>query len=126
MHRVLTSAVVLLMLFAGAVGLGSQQPASVFQPAEIVSVVEPTYPINSVAFGTVIFEVHLDEAGAIADVRVVNDIPPLTRQAQQALAQWKFRPARWNGRPVPSVLPVAFTFVRPDLWPRLGGGAPKP
>jgi len=105
----------------------AQQPTPPpFHPPAVVSTVEPTYPVNSVAFGTVILEVHLSESGEIEQVRVLNDIPPLTRQAEQAIAQWKFRPARLGDRPVPSVVPVAFTFVRPDLWPRFGGAQPKP
>ncbi len=123
MHRLL----VLILLAGVLLPVPAQQPTPPpFHPPVVVSTVEPTYPVNSVAFGTVILEVHLSESGEIEQVRVLNDIPPLTRQAEQAIAQWKFRPARLGDRPVPSVVPVAFTFVSPDLWPRFGGAQPKP
>ncbi len=106
---------------SGASASGQEVPAAPsYKPPQVLSAVDAAYPVNSVAFGTVVLEVELDAAGKIARVKVVRDIPPLTASAEQAVRQWKFRPARLDGRPVPSSLPVAFTFVRPDLWPRLG------
>jgi len=99
----------------------AEKPAAPhYDPPQVISAVDATYPINSVAFGTVVLEVELSATGKIDRVDVVRDIPPLTESAEQAVKQWKFKPARLDGREVASSLPVAFTFVRPDLWPRLG------
>jgi outer membrane biosynthesis protein TonB len=106
---------------SGASSSGPEKPAALrYEPPQVLSAVDAAYPVNSVAFGTVVLEVGLNAAGKIERVAVVRDIPPLTGSAEQAVRQWTFRPARLDGRPVASSLPVAFTFVRPDLWPRLG------
>jgi len=97
-----------------------------FQPPEVVATADATYPINSVAFGTVVLEVHLDATGAIEDVKVARPVPSLTRQALEAIKQWRFNPATLGGKPVKSIVPVAFIFVRPDLYPRYGGSRPRP
>jgi TonB family protein len=102
-----------------------EKTAPKFQPPEILETADAAYPIKSVAFGTVVLEVHLDAAGQIADVRVARGIPTLTEQALQSIKHWRFQPATLGGKPVPSIVPVAFTFVRPDLLPRFGGGRPK-
>jgi TonB family protein len=104
----------------GSLLLAQQPAAPSYEPPRVVSAVDAAYPVNSVAFGTVVLEVALDSAGKVERVKVVRDISPLTDSAEQAVRQWKFSPARLDGRPVASSLPVAFTFVRPDLWPRLG------
>lgn len=96
-----------------------------FVPPQITQTVDAAYPINSVAFGTVVVEVHVAASGEIEDVQVARDVPPLTDQALKAVRQWKFQAATLGGKPVASVVPVAFTFVRPDLFPRYGG-QPKP
>jgi periplasmic protein TonB len=91
-----------------------------YEPPQVISAVDAAYPIQSVAFGTVVLEVELSATGKVDRVAAVRDIPPLTDSAEQAVRQWKFKPARLDGRAVASSLPVAFTFVRPDVWPRLG------
>lgn len=101
-------------------------PAPKFQPPEVLATADAAYPINSVAFGTVVLEVHLDASGEIQDVRVARDIPSLTKQALQSIKQWRFKPAMMGGKPVKSVVPVAFIFVRPDLYPRYGGSRARP
>jgi len=75
--------------------------------------------LQSVASGTVVLEVALDEAGKISDVRVVRGIASLTEPAERSVRQWKFRPAKMDGKPLPSKIPVAFSFVPPNVGPRL-------
>jgi len=81
-----------------------------FEPAEVVSTVEPRYPAKSIATGTVILQVSLNETGAIEQVKVLKHVASLTAEAERAVRHWSFRPARLNGRPVRSSLAVAFTF----------------
>lgn len=136
MRRAVTIGFVLILVsmmgggwLAAAHASQSSSAASItpkFQPPEVVATAAAAYPIKSVAFGTVVLEVHLDATGEIEDVSVERDIPPLTEQALQAIKQWRFKPATLGGKPVKSVVPVAFMFVRPDLFPRYGGGRPKP
>ena len=91
--------------------------AARFDPAEVVSTAELYYPPNSVAFGTVVLELTIDESGAIEKIRVVKDIKSLTPEAERCVRKWTFRPARRGGRPVTSTVPVAFTFNNPYTGP---------
>lgn len=105
----------------GAQSSPAVSTAPKYQPPQVVATASAAYPINSVAFGTVVLEVHLDAAGAIQNVSVSRDIPSLTKQALLAIQKWRFTPAMLDGKPVKSIVPVAFIFVRPDLYPRYGG-----
>lgn len=90
-----------------------------FDPPAVISAVEAIYPLQSVASGTVVLEVALDDRGEITAVRVVRDIPSLTEPAQRSIRQWKFRPAQLDGKPVDSKMAVAFSFVPPNVGPRI-------
>lgn len=90
-----------------------------FDPPSVVSAAQAIYPLDSVASGTVVLEVSLDETGKITGVRVVQGIPSLTVEAQRSIRKWRFRPARLNGENVPSKFSAAFTFVPPNVGPRV-------
>ena len=107
-----------LLVAFGAVSKQRKQEAPRFVAPAVVSVVDATYPLQSIASGTVVLEVSLDETGNITDVRVVREIPSLNEPAEQSVRQWKFHPAELDGKPVPSKVPVAFSFVPPTLGPR--------
>lgn len=96
----------------------AQQPLPRFDPPTVTEVAEAVYPLQSVVSGTVVLEVSLDDKGKIADVRVVRGIPALTEPAERSLRQWKFQPAKLDGKPVASKVPVAFSFVPPNVGPR--------
>jgi TonB family protein len=107
-----------------SVGLGAVQEKKTpesprFDPPAVVSTVEAIYPLQSVASGTVVLEVALDDTGKITAVRVVRGIPSLTESAERSVRHWKFRPARLDGAPVNSKVVVAFSFVPPNVGPRI-------
>ncbi len=83
-----------------------------FEAAQVISAVGPVYPVNSVAQGTVVLEVTVGPSGRVEQVKVIRDIPSLTSEAVKAVRGWSFRPARLEGRPVRTAIPVAFTFDR--------------
>jgi len=108
------SLVVVLILLLG-LGLASAQKAErlpAFEAAQVISAVGPVYPVNSIAQGTVVLEVTIGPSGRVEQVRVIRDIPSLTSESVKAVRGWSFRPARLDGRPVRTVIPVAFTFDR--------------
>ena len=107
----------LSLLAVMAAAQSPEKAAPRFDPAEVVSTAELFYPPMSVGFGTVVLEVTLDESGAIEKVKVIRDIKSLTPEAEKCLRKWSFRPARLNGRPVRSIIPVAFTFNNPYTGP---------
>ena len=112
------------LILATALDIGTaqqrtEQASPRFDPPTVTAVVDVAYPLQSVASGTVVLEVSLDDAGKITDVHVVRGIPSLTEPAERSVRQWKFQPARLDGKPVASKVPVAFSFVPPNVGPRV-------
>jgi TonB family protein len=109
--RRLTGTLALLALCSSlSLAQRPEEGAPRFEAAEVVSTVEPGYPPNSIAAGTVILQVSLDRWGEIEAVKVLKDIKSLTPEAERAVRKWKFKPARLDGQPVKSTLAAAFTF----------------
>lgn len=104
-----------LGLFATLAVLAQNKPPE-FQSVQVVSTVEPAYPVMAVFGGTVVFDVTIGPQGEIENIDVVHDAPGFSEPAMKAIKQWKFKPATLGGQPVTSVIPVAFTFSQPALW----------
>lgn len=86
-------------------------------PPRAVYRVEPHYPgearVARVA-GVVILETVIDENGTVGDVRVLKPLPyGLDRAAMEAVKQWRFEPATLEGKPVPVLFNITFSF-RPE------------
>ena len=94
-----------------------------FKPATVVSSVTPYFPETAINSGTVVVSVHLDEAGQIAGVKIINGSPGFNSAALDAVRKWRFKPATLDGVPVPTTVPVAFSFGWPVAC--MGGGKPK-
>jgi|GEM_PF-1301835 len=119
LRRTLAFAAASLMFGSLSLFADSTPPLFRYRPPSVVSTVPAVYPINSVAWGTVILELSLGRDGSIGHIRVIHGIPSLTSQAIAAAQRWKFAPAELNGRAIRSKLPVAFTFVPPGVGPRI-------
>ena len=111
------TAALVLLLAATSAEKPRAERAFVFEPAEVLAVSDMYYPPQSVAFGTVVLQVVIGESGQIEDVKVIRHIPSLTEEALRSVKKWKFKPATLDGQPVRSVIPVAFTFTRRQLFP---------
>jgi len=83
---------------------------AIFKPAEVTSAPDIPYPIQSIADGVVVIDISLDATGAIIGTNVVRDVPSLTSAATSSIPSWKFSPALFHGRPVPSVIRIAVVF----------------
>ena len=90
-----------------------------FEPPSAVTAVEAVYPLQSVVSGTVVLEVSLDGGGKVTDIRVVRGIASLTEPAERSVRQWTFQAAKLDGKPVSSKIVVAFSFVPPNVGPRV-------
>jgi TonB family protein len=82
-----------------------------------VAVVTPPYPPQALSGSVVLFELTLDEGGQIKDVRAISSDPGFDSAAREALAQWKFRPSSYRGRPAPATAYVLFGFSPPVVPP---------
>lgn len=73
----------------------------------------PEYPqdaFNSRVQGTVLVEILVGEEGEVAHAEIRQSVPALDAAALACVRQWKFDPARVDGKPRATVaqLPVAF------------------
>ena len=98
---------------------GAKQSSPRYEPASVISVVEAVYPLQSVSSGTVVLELSLDDAGKITNIRVVSGIASLTEPSERSVRQWKFQSAKLDGMAIPSKIVVAFSFVPPNVGPRM-------
>ena len=83
-----------------------------FLPPQITSASFAIYPVNSVAWGTVVLDATIDATGQVAKVRAVHTVASLTTPAETALRTWGFAPATLDGQPVAANIVVAFVFPR--------------
>jgi TonB family protein len=110
------SLLVCLALFTVMLCAKGQKSSTDFQPPQVISTVEPSYPPNVVAGGTVILKVTVNSSGGIGDVQVLHEAKGFTQHAIQTVRKWKFKPAKLDGRPVEASIPVAFSFSQPIVW----------
>jgi len=84
------------------------------EPIEIVKT-QPQYPEaarKARMQGIVILEAIITKEGTVESVRVLRGINPLLdASAMRAVQQWKYKPATFNGRPVPVYLTVTVKFT---------------
>jgi periplasmic protein TonB len=61
--------------------------------------------------GTVIVEAFIDETGRVRDIKVLKGLPMgLDRSAVDAVSQWVFEPATYEGRPVKVLYSLTVNF----------------
>jgi outer membrane biosynthesis protein TonB len=80
---------------------------------EITAAKYPNYSGAQMTGGTVVLRVLIGAEGKPGLVRVVYGQPPLVDNASLAVKDWKFRPARLNGKEVISGIVVALAFRAP-------------
>jgi protein TonB len=86
------------------------------KPPTLVRRVEPVYSelaLKAHVEGTVILEAIIDENGTVQSAKVLRSVPLLDNSAVAAVTQWRYSPVILNGRPVPVVLTVVFSFKIP-------------
>jgi protein TonB len=83
------------------------------QPARLIRAVLPAYPqlakSNRVA-GDVTLDALIDASGNVNDVSVISGPVFLREAAKVALKQWKYEPARLDGKPTAMHLTVTVKF----------------
>jgi TonB family protein len=100
---------ILVSLMVGVCVRG-QGSGGKYHPASLAMAGDIAYPLNSQSPGFVTLDVSLDASGAVQNVTVVRDVPPLTAAAQSAVKTWQFTPATLDGQSVAGVLCVNIAF----------------
>ncbi|MGB2664110.1 MAG: TonB family protein [Candidatus Acidiferrum sp.] len=106
---VAASGLFVLSLMAG-VWVKGQSGGVGYHAAGVAQAGSIPYPINSQAPGFVTLDVSVDPSGAVQNVMVVRDVPPLTAAAQGAVKNWQFTSATADGQAAPGVVPVDVAF----------------
>jgi len=83
-----------------------------FDPPEVISVVQATMP-SALRDGSVVLQAKITSSGELNYATVVLNSPPFVPNALAALQKWQFEPAKFNGLPVASTMPIAFVFRVP-------------
>ncbi len=79
----------------------------------------PEYPdraLNDRISGSVVVQYVVDEKGRTTDIKVTQSTPPgvFDRAATDAIRQWRYRPAQYNGQPVAVPVRTLIRFVLPN------------
>jgi protein TonB len=87
--------------------------AQEIQDLRLIDKVKPVYPELaklSRTEGAVTLQVAISKEGSVTKVDVVNGPALLTRAAQEAVKQWKYKPTVVNGQAVDVVTTVRIVF----------------
>jgi TonB family protein len=82
----------------------------------VIHRVQPIYPElarQSKLQGRVVLQAVITEDGNVRDLKVVSGHPVLARAAQDAVAQWRYRPYLLNGKPVSMATEIKLDFKLP-------------
>jgi hypothetical protein len=71
------------------------------------------------SFSRLAFRSVARRSAKITDIHVVRAIASLTEPAERSVRQWTFQAAKLDGEPVSSRIVVAFSFVPPNVGPRI-------
>jgi TonB family protein len=84
-----------------------------YVPVGILSFAYPAYPVNSVAWGSVVVQLTVDGSGDVKAVEFLHGMAGFNNFVSDALKKWRFQAATFNGKPVTSKTVVAFIFQTP-------------
>jgi len=84
------------------------------QPAQLISRKEPEYPAlarQMGAQGFVELSATIGTDGAVKAVKVISGHPLLSKAAEAAVMQWRYRPTMLNGVPVENETRITLNFI---------------
>jgi len=101
----------LIALFTLTVALSAApQTDSRYESVSLVTAGDVAYPPEARSPGMVTLDITVDSSGAVQSVEAVRDVPPLTKAAEDAVRQWKFRPAAKGDHAISGVIRVNVVF----------------
>lgn len=78
-----------------------------------VYTIEPIYPINSIAEGSVVLYGVVNPQGQLASAKLVRNIDSLSIPTEDGVAQWKWVPGNDAGTATESAVLIVVTYRRP-------------
>ncbi len=127
-RREILGGVVVLSGLAVAVAAWAQGAGGKFSPPDVTAATDIAFPMDAAKAGMVSFLVGLDASGNPQQWQVLQDTPPLTAAARQAVSNWTFKTAMVNGSGVAANFPVHVVFnpYNPGGTSVSGGGPRVP
>src|SRR5271169_7186512 len=122
MKRVLGIALAAVILLAASTW-GQTGAEESFHGPGVGHATDIIYSANTRTTGIVTLDVSVDARGAVQNVAVVRDVPPLTSVARSAVRSWQFTAASVNGQSAPGLVRVNVVFNPFNLS---GVGLPSP
>jgi len=105
-----------ITLLAALVPTHIQAAEVTYTPPVPIQVTEATYPVNSVATGTVVVIVVVERDGQVSEAKVLKSVKSLDEPSVYAAKLWRFDPARLDDQPVRSKASISFVYNR-GLFP---------
>jgi TonB family protein len=95
-----------------------------YQTARLKPVMPSLDQRTSTIGNTVVVTADVDAKGAVKEIHVLQGVESFAQKATEAISQWQFEPARFNGQVVDSEISVIFMF-RPPTFSNFGAGGPS-
>jgi len=83
------------------------------KPPKLIKQVSPVYPEEakkSNIEGTVVLGITIGDSGQVTEVKVLESVPGLDWAAIDAVKEWKYAGASFDGKPIPYVTTVSIKF----------------
>jgi TonB family protein len=84
-----------------------------YVPIGVLSFAYPAYPVNSVAWGSVVVQVTVDNSGEVKGVDFLHGMDVFNNFVSDALKKWRFQAATLAGKSITSKTVIAFVFQPP-------------
>jgi TonB family protein len=84
-----------------------------YVPIGVLSFAYPAYPVNSVAWGSVVVQVTVDNSGEVKGVDFLHGTDVFNNFVSDALKKWRFQAATLDGKSITSKTVIAFAFQPP-------------
>jgi L-ribulose-5-phosphate 3-epimerase len=92
---------------------GERRSAPKLEPPTVIRQVLPDYPDDAKAKNTegiVLLGIFINDRGEVTDVGLLRSVPDLDQAAVNAVKEWQYAPATYNGRPIPYSATVSLKF----------------
>jgi TonB family protein len=83
-----------------------------------IYIIQPSYPINALAQGSVVLRMDISIEGNVTDVKTIESVGGLTESSIEAVQKWKFKSSKdAKGRAMPSHAYAVLVYRLPVLSP---------
>jgi TonB family protein len=103
-------------LLAAFVVINANAADVIYTPPIPIETKEAVYPVDSVARGSVVVVVVVEQDGLVSKAEVIKSVNSLDEPSVYAAKQWRFEPARLDGQPIRSGASISFVYDR-GLFP---------